>query len=93
VVSTDQPTLFELPEVHPDRRAGVHWRGFWSGAPGDKCGRSFELWNGDRELGFWIRHCGHPTALRPWYASWTGHTFRSVPIAKAATETAAGVRA
>ena len=42
----------------------LHWRGFNTGVH-----RVFWLYRGDEQLDCYVRHCGHPTALRPWYHS------------------------
>lgn len=77
-----QGALFDLPETHPDARPGLHWRGFWRGAQGDKLGREFRLFEGDTPTPIAFAHCGHPTALRPWHGTWTGRKFADVDAAK-----------
>lgn len=67
----------ELPERHG--RTGLTWTGHkgpW--------GRNI-IWTCDQVCGLIIKHCGHPTALRPYYINrqpW--QTFRTLAAAKAA---------
>ncbi len=84
--------LFDtIPEARP---SGWCWVSGW-GHPADrpgrpsKLGRWFELYNGG-ELVARIVHCGHPTALRPWYITrgtiareLAGRSWARVPEAQA----------
>lgn len=47
------------------RRRAIHGRPGWHrlSAPGDKCGATWE-----HESGWRIMHCGHPTAIWPYFA-------------------------
>ena len=54
----------------------------WIGS-GASVHRSFELVDAGRPLGVVVRHCGHPTALRPWYCEQiAGTAFQYVADAK-----------
>lgn len=68
-----------------------HWQGFARGARGGK----FDAWACEQLPGVTVRHCGHPTALRPYYLEGKGleieRTFPRLVEALQAAEEAAGV--
>ncbi len=36
-----------------------------------KIWRADQLFDDDQPTGWWVRHCGHPTAHNPWYIEYT----------------------
>ncbi len=68
--SCSQGSLFsELPLLEAPR-ASVAWRAFPT-----FCGRHYQMLADDQPNGAWVRHWGHPTALRPYYVEATAETF------------------
>lgn len=59
---SEQALLFAAADL--EGLGKLHWRGV-----GSATGRTFFLFRGDEELPVWVKHCGHPTALRPWYGN------------------------
>lgn len=63
-MTEDTPSLFEF--IQPANPSGFHWTKHWTREKGNKLGRRYQLWHGTKLLEI-IDHCGHPTALHPWY--------------------------
>lgn len=57
----NNPSLFtDLPESPP---RGVTWRRYLN----PPFFSHYEMLRDGQPTGSWVRHCGHPTALRPYY--------------------------
>lgn len=73
---------FEINNEQSPRLArGSHWVGHWSAVM-----RRNQAWTSPMHPGVVIRHCGHPTALYPYYceglAELSGRTFRTLRAAQ-----------
>jgi hypothetical protein len=68
----------DLETQEPPPTPGYSWRGY-----GKSVHRRHELELDGEPVGVVVRHCGHPTALRPWYCEQIdGTAFQYVATAR-----------
>ena len=81
---TIQGTLFDLPE--PTGARGLRWERVTNGL--GTCGARYYLLRDNLDTGYWIEHCGHPTANNPYIGIAPGGVVIKAPNGRGFTKLA-----